>query len=218
MIEKAPGILGEETSPGERAHDRRGVGAGVEDRVEALVGNPADGHQRLRLLARDLSQGFHPPRRAVRLRGALEDRPERHVVAGGIGKRGPGRGEVVRRNADRRVAGQQLPGDPGGQVVLAQVDAERRDPRDIDAVVDDDGGAEFPGPGIRALDGPEQLAVRQLLLAHLENADPRFEESRRDLGNFFASAGGARRDGVDRRELEVQEARTRPRTPPRSAP
>ena len=218
MIQKAPCIPGQEPTLSERAHDRRGVGAGIEDRVEALVGNPADGHQRLRLLARDLSQGFHPPRRAVRLRGALEDRPERHVVAGRVGKGGPGRGEVVRRNADRRVGGQQLPGDPRGQVVPAQMDAERRDSRDVDAVVDDNRGAEFSRQQIRALHGPEQIPVRQLLLANLENADSRFEEPGRHLDHFFASSGGARGDGVDRRESEIQEARTGSRTPPRSAP
>lgn len=93
------------------------------------------------------------------------------------------------------------------------MDADARQRRDVDAVVDEDDGAVLRGPAAALLDGFEQVAIRQRLLADLEEADPRREEARGDLGDVRDAGGGAIGDRVNRWELQTK-VMTRPRNVP----
>jgi hypothetical protein len=82
------------------------------------------------------------------------------------------------------------------------VNAEARQARHVHAVVDDDDRSRSPTAAVRGLDRVQEIAIRQTLLADLEEPDPDVEQAPGDRRDFAGSCRVTRADRVDRRKFQ----------------
>jgi hypothetical protein len=82
------------------------------------------------------------------------------------------------------------------------VNAQARQPRHVDPVVDDDDRSRGPPPAVRGLDRSQEVPVGQAFFPDLEEPDPRVEEPAGDRRDVAGSRRVARADRVDRRRFQ----------------
>src|SRR5881296_2264411 len=188
--------IGRGTDGGDDGHT---VGARPDDLGHVFVRDAADPHEWNADLAAEFPDQRRPNQLEVRLARRREHRADGDVV-GAVVAGGARLLDGVRRHAQQHAAAQQRARGPGGQVLLAQVDAVGFDGhREVHAVVHDEGHAGAPAAVAEPARQGQQPPRGPLLLTELDHPAATVDDGAEEVIEVAPARRRPIEDDVERR-------------------